>query len=57
MLNEKVDFQYMNQFLIVCGILFLTLMWGGFYFFVRFKKRDDAGRSKFKEIHSPDSKS
>ena len=47
----------MNQFLIVCGILFLTLMWGGFYFFVRFKKRDDAGRSKFKEIHSPDSKS
>lgn len=54
MLNEKVDFQYMNIFLVVCGVLFLTVMWGGFYFFVRFKRRDDAKRQRFQQIHGKD---
>lgn len=51
MLNEKVDFQFLNVFIVVCGVLFLIVMWGGFYFFVRFKKRDDAYRKRFAEIH------
>lgn len=57
MLNEKVDFQFMNIFLAVCCVVFLVVMWGGFYFFVRFKRRDDAKRKQFQEIHGPDSSS
>ena len=51
MLNEKVDFQFMNVFMVVCGVAFLVVMWGGFYFFVRFKRRDDAKRHQFQEMH------
>lgn len=57
MLNEKVDFQYLNIFVVFLGIVFLTVMWGSFYYFVRFKKKDDAYRGRFKDIHRPDSSS
>ena len=54
MLNEKVDFQFLNVFIVVCGVVFLAVMWGGFYFFVRFKKRDDTYRHRFQDIHLGD---
>lgn len=51
MLNEAVDFQYMNILIVVITILFLAVCWGGFYFFVKFKKRDDARRQSFRDYH------
>ncbi len=57
MLNEKVDFQFMQSFVIVLTILFLAAMWGGCYFFFRFKKRDDAYRNRFQDIHGENKKS
>lgn len=34
-------------FIVFVAIAFLLVMWGGFYFFDRFKKRDDVRREKF----------
>ncbi len=50
MLNEKVDFDNLNITIAVITVLFLTVMWGGFYFFVRFKRRDDARRANFQKV-------
>lgn len=50
MLNEKVDFDNLNITIAVITVLFLTVMWGSFYFFVRFKRRDDARRQKFQKL-------
>ncbi|MBS1701209.1 MAG: hypothetical protein JST12_06080 [Armatimonadetes bacterium] len=54
MLNEKVDFQFLQQFVVVCCILFLIVLWGSFYFFTRFKKKDDAYRHRFVDMHATD---
>lgn len=35
--------------IIFVAVAFLTVMWGGFYFFDRFKKRDDVKREDFVE--------
>lgn len=46
MLNEANDPNVVMLQIIVSAIAFLSLMWGAFYFFVRFKRKDDAFREK-----------
>jgi heme/copper-type cytochrome/quinol oxidase subunit 2 len=46
-MHETITNGQLNFIIAVFGGLFLLVMWGGFYFFVRFKKRDDARREKF----------
>lgn len=50
MLNEKVDFPSLYVVITIAGILFLTVMWGGFYFFAQLKKKDEEKRRNFKQV-------
>lgn len=49
MLNEAVDFKYLNVLIIASGIIFMIIMWGSFFLFHKFKGRDDARRQNFKD--------
>lgn len=48
MLNEKVDFGNLYLIITAAGVLFLIVMWGGFYVFTRLKRKDEDKRSRFK---------
>ncbi len=48
MLNEKVDFGNLYLIITAAGVLFLIVMWGGFYVFTRLKRKDEDKRRRFK---------
>ncbi|MEI8281748.1 MAG: hypothetical protein WCG75_05030 [Armatimonadota bacterium] len=50
MLNESVDFKNLYLIITASGILFLSVMWGGFYYFTRLKKKDEEKRRKFRNV-------
>ncbi len=50
MLNEKVDFVTLRLIITIAGVLFLMVMWGGFYVFTRLKKKDEDKRRNFKSV-------
>ena len=50
MLNEKVDFGNLYLIITTAGILFLCVMWGGFYVFTRLKRKDEEKRRQFKSV-------
>ena len=50
MLNEKVDFNNLYLIITVAGVLFLCVMWGGFYVFTRLKRKDEEKRRQFKDV-------
>ena len=50
MLNEKVDFGNLYLIITAAGVLFLSVMWGGFYVFTRLKRKDEEKRRQFKSV-------
>ncbi len=50
MLNESVDFKNLYVIITAAGVLFLSVMWGGFYYFTRLKKKDEEKRQKFRDV-------
>jgi heme/copper-type cytochrome/quinol oxidase subunit 2 len=51
-MNETLSPAQLNFIIIFFGGLFLLVMWGSFYFFVRFKRKDDARRDRFNDEHT-----
>jgi hypothetical protein len=45
-MNESLTQSQLYGIIAVFGGLFLLVMWGSFYFFVKFKRKDDAYRDK-----------
>ena len=50
MLNENVDFGNLYLIITAAGVLFLIVMWGGFYGFTRLKRKDEDKRRRFKSF-------
>lgn len=49
MLNENVDFNNLYLIVTLAGIAFLSVMVGGFIYFIRLKKKDEEKRRRFIE--------
>lgn len=47
--QETMSDMELYRLMAIFGGAFLTVMWGSFYFWVRFKKKDDAHRAKLRD--------